>query len=76
VQCSAVLYRLTLPHEHEQLSMTFKDPVLLGFIRIKNSDKNESSDISLVGGPEDGEKIRTNKNNMHQCIYFIRSFFQ
>jgi hypothetical protein len=29
-----------------------------------------------VGGPEDGEKIRTNKNNMHQCIYFIRSFFQ
>ena len=35
VQRSAVLYRLTLPHEHEQLSMIFKDPVLLGFIRIK-----------------------------------------
>ena len=49
VQCSAVLYRLTLPHEHEQLSMIFKDPVLLGFIRIKNSDKNESSDISRGG---------------------------
>jgi hypothetical protein len=57
VQRSAVLYRLTLPHEHEQLSMIFKDPVLLGFIRIKNSDKNESSDISRGGGQKMVKKL-------------------
>jgi hypothetical protein len=59
--------------------MMFEDPVFWGggFIGIKIVIKTNVQ-TSLVGGreggPGDGDKIRTNKNNMHQCIYFIRTF--